>query len=132
VTTQTIEAPTTEVPLREAPDPVEVVKPLKLSEAIRLGSMGTAQASTWYDEGVDADGKPQHQMCAISTAWYALTGHAEQSGESSELHHMLRHSSVVHPVNGQVWSLDSAIIDLNDQCDWTRPQIADWLEGMGL
>lgn len=131
MTTQTIEAPTA-VPLRETPDPIEVVKPLKLSEAIRLGSLGTEQARNWHETSYDDEGKPMHKMCAISTAWYALTGHAGYDGAGSPLSQMLDRAYVVHPFTGEVESLTATVIELNDSYEWTRPQIADWLEGMGL
>lgn len=35
---------------------------------------------------------------------------------------------VTHPVTGAQTLLQSAIINLNDCCGWTREQVADWLE----
>jgi hypothetical protein len=39
---------------------------------------------------------------------------------------------VKHPVNGNKTTLQAVIIDLNDQCNWTREQVADWLETLDL
>lgn len=122
MSTQTIEAP--------VETPIEVVKPLKLSEAIRLGSMGTQQAyGRWHektDEGV--------AMCAMSTAWFALTGRAEEDAHASALAEALQARHAPHPADPTVrdWSVASVIIDLNDQHRWPRHKIADWLEGLGL
>jgi hypothetical protein len=124
--TTTTEHPEVEV-LTETP--VEERKPLKLSEALRLGSMGTKQArGTWHK--VDADGNDL--MCALSTAWYALTGEKEHDAQSSALQKMLAGTIVSNPVSGVSMQLDSAIIELNDHSGWNRGQIADWLEGLGL
>lgn len=35
---------------------------------------------------------------------------------------------VIHPVNKERFNLHSAIISLNDRYNWTRDQIADWIE----
>ena len=120
----------TVTPTTEAPAPAtETTKPLKLSEAIRLGAMATKQAhGSWAD--VDADGEAS--MCAMSTAWYALTGHQQHTAESSQLVRLLDGRNVTVPPTGQVMPLSSAIIELNDTHRWTRGRIADWLEGLGL
>lgn len=107
------------------PIPVEVVKPLKLSEAIRLGSMGTQQA---VGEFVD----PKGGMCVMSTAWYALTGHAEKDARKTPLFQMLGLAKVEHPVKGIPSTLQATLMDLNDAYRWPRHRVADWLEGLGL
>jgi hypothetical protein len=126
ITTITATPDTETIPLTERP--VETVKPLKLSEALRLGSMGTKQHRGWHK--VDADGNDL--MCAMSTAWYALTGHKGNDANGTPLHTLLEGKVVEHPVGGSQMSLAGTIIDLNDQHRWTRPQIADWLESIGL
>lgn len=114
----------------ETPAPgTETTKPLKLSEAIRLGAMATKQAHGRWS-GVDDD--DETSMCAMSTAWYALTGHQQHTAESSQLVRLLDGRNVTVPPTGQVMPLSSAIIELNDSHRWTRGQIADWLEGLGL
>lgn len=37
-------------------------------------------------------------------------------------------AKAVHPVRGVRDYIHTIIIDLNDECGWTRNQIADWLE----
>ena len=118
--------PETEV-LTEAP--VEIVKPLKLSEALRLGAMNTAQAyGSWHE----TDSAGNDMMCALSTAWYALTGHKGNDASGSPLAHLLESRSVRHPVDGEPYTVMSAVVDLNDKHKWSRPRIADWLESLGL
>lgn len=114
----------------EAPAPtIETTNPLKLSEAIRLGAMATKQA---HGRWAAVCGEGEVAMCAMSTAWYALTGHQEHTAESSHLVRLLDGRNVTVPTTGQVMSLSSAIIELNDTHRWTRGRIADWLEGLGL
>lgn len=113
----------------EAPAaPIETTKPLKLSEAMRLGSMVTTQTNDWGE--VDEDGNVY--ACALSAAWYALTGHRQWSAHGSELVDALSRVLVADPINGNPTSLTTAIISLNDSHGWSRQKIADWLEGMGL
>jgi hypothetical protein len=104
----------------------ETVKPLKLSEALRLGTMNTKQAyRTWKG--------PEGEMCAMSTAWYALTGGEGNSAAGTPLTHLLGAVSVQHPAKpGITMDLKNTIMDLNDSYRWDRNRIADWLEGLGL
>ncbi len=39
---------------------------------------------------------------------------------------------VKHPVDGRMLELETAIINLNDSHQWTREQIADWLETLDV
>lgn len=123
----TITADPITVPLVEVP--VETAKPLKLSEALRLGAMGTKQSyGSWHD--TDAEGNDM--MCALSTAWYALTGHKGNDASGSPLADLLSDKQVRHPVEGGHSDIMSVVINLNDTHRWTRPAIADWLESIGL
>lgn len=125
MTTETItrEAPAIESPVEPKPSP------MKLSEAMRLGSMGTVQAvGTWSREG--PDGKAE--MCAVSTAWYALTGQRETSGMDTPLSSMLSGVRVIHPVTGKGDDLLDIVVTLNDTHHWPRHKIADWLGELGL
>lgn len=107
--------------------PAEQTRPLKLSEAIRLGSIDTVQAhGTWSDTNAEGDAT----MCAMSTAWYALTGEHDASG--TPLVRLLGSHRAKHPIRGDVMSIQSIIIDLNDGKKWSRAQIADWVESIGL
>lgn len=42
------------------------------------------------------------------------------------------HEMVKHPVDGHMDDLESVIISLNDEEQWTREQIADWLETLDI
>lgn len=109
---------------------------MKLSEAIRLGSMVWPQG---FDGWMDGE-----ERCA-------LAGAADASGCAGEFD--LRFSRVGVPyskltelfpllavklpypmahVNGGVLMLkvESIIVHLNDQKRWTRERIADWVEGV--
>jgi hypothetical protein len=89
-------ATTTEYPQTEilTETPVETRKPMKLSEALRLGSMATKQSHGSWHTKVDGE----DHMCAISTAWFALTGEKEYDAQSSKLQRMLAGRVVTHPL----------------------------------
>jgi len=111
--------------------PIETLKPMKLSEAMRLGSISTAQAhGAWSAPGDNPEDAPK--MCAMSTAWYALTGHDGNDASGSALEDLLSKHNVNHPIGGRSTTVRAAIIDLNDLHKWTRLQIADWLAERGL
>ncbi len=111
--------------------PIETIKPMKLSEAMRLGSITTTQArGAWSAPGDSPEDDPK--MCAMSTAWYALTGHDGNDASGSALEDLLSKHLVSHPVDSYPVTVRSTIIDLNDRHKWTRLQIADWLSGIGL
>lgn len=118
IATETLVAPA------EAPP-----KPLKLSEALRLGSMNTVQLHGGWSRKTDEGGVAK--MCAISTAWYALTGE-DGGADSSPLTHLLDDVRVKHPIQHEWDDLVTVIINLNDSHQWSRAQISDWLEGLGL
>jgi hypothetical protein len=122
--TRTIDAPV------EAPTPAEEKpSPMKLSEALRIGSMDTVQAhGSWSKASPDGG---VATMCAIQTAWYALTG-SDRGGASSPLADMLGNVSVAHPVSGDAQPIGGVIINLNDTHKWSRAKIAGWLEELGL
>ena len=113
-------APVTEAPA-ETPTH-EQTKPLKLSEAIRLGAMSTKQAfATWGD---------QESTCAIGAAQVALGLHP---GDGDRLNRMLKDAAIVDlPCGHHERPLGQAIIHLNDADRWPRERIASWLEGLGL
>lgn len=125
MTTKTVE------PAIEAPQ--ERRSPMKLSEAMRIGSMNTTQSFESWTGDEDDSGKAT--MCAISTAWYALTGERDNDGSASALHDLLKRTMVPHPVEDHAtntYSVAEVIVNLNDSYQWTRPRIADWLESVGL
>lgn len=111
--------------------PLEMPKPMKLSEAMRLGSIATTQAvGHWSKDDPTSEGG--HAMCAMSTAWYALTGGDGNDAMNTPLVQMLNDTSVAHPENGAIAPLSTTIMELNDAQEWSRTQIADWLETLGL
>jgi hypothetical protein len=66
-----------------------------------------------------------------SPEWYSATpviefGHAAESDMQSERFNM----SVKHPITGYFGTLSSTVINLNDSYEWTREQIADWLDSL--
>lgn len=110
------EAPTT----TEAP---EQTKPLKLSEAIRLGAMMTEQT---FGEFGDDD-----RTCAIGAAQKALGLPVSAKGPLNGLLHS-RQADAPCGHGSATWTVGSLIMHLNDDDKWPREKIADWLEGMGL
>ncbi len=122
---------TAEPEIKTVETPIETVKPMKLSEAIRLGSIATTQAhGAWSAPGDSPDDAPQ--MCAMSTAWYALTGHDGNDASGSALESLLSKHVVYHPIDIAPTTVRATIIDLNDRHKWSRLQIADWLSDLGL
>lgn len=113
----------TATPVTEAPATPETTKPLKLSEAIRLGAMMTEQ--TFGEFGDD------ERTCAIGAAQKALGLPVSAGGP---LLHLLGDRSAEPPCeHGSLpWSVGALIIHLNDDDRWPREKIADWLEGLGL
>lgn len=133
---ETYTDPITKEPVAPATDPavelpIEAPKPMKLSEAMRLGSIATTQSvGSWSKDDPNSEGGKA--MCAMSTAWYALTGHGGNDANNSALTDLLERHAVSNPVSGEAESVASVVIDLNDQHKWSRTQIADWLESIGL
>lgn len=123
----------TEAPVREPdtetvelPLPIEAPpKPLKLSEAMRLGSIATTPTEAGWTDGKGG-------TCAMSAAWYALTGGKDNDANGTPLVHMLEGVQAAHPVTGQVANVSTVIIQLHDGDKWSRTQTADWLESLGL
>lgn len=110
------------LPPTTTPDAPERTKPLKLSEAIRLGAMMTEQ--TFGDFGDD------DRTCAIGAAQKALGLPVSGSGPLNQLLHLRR----ADPPCGHHSSrtVGSLIMHLNDDDRWPREKIADWLATLGL
>ena len=112
----------TATPVTEAPAAPETTKPLKLSEAIRLGAMMTEQ--TFGEFGDD------ERTCAIGAAQKALGLPVSANGP---LVNLLHDRSADAPCgHDDSWSVGALIVHLNDDDRWPREKIADWLEGLGL
>lgn len=101
----------------------ETTKPLKLSEAIRLGAMATDQAFGTFGDGT--------HTCGIGAAQVAL-GLTPQPDD--ELNMMLEHAGPVRSpcADRRHGSVRETIIHLNDDHKLPREKIADWLESLGL
>jgi hypothetical protein len=56
-----------------------------------------------------------------SVSYYSDNSPSEWAGQFANI-------EVKHPVSGKVTTLYNVIINLNDYHQWTREQIADWLE----
>jgi len=114
----------------------------KLSEAMRYGATLKPRTTgticrIWFD------GSPR--TCALGAALDAvLTARGDESrvedcvGTCSAIYVLneqfqeTRSKRVVCPVTGAIDEIESVIINLNDEYNWTRERIADWLESEGL
>jgi hypothetical protein len=118
------------------PAPIEVVTPIKPSEAIRLGCLTTAQGRETYI----AKRQGQWQACAYGAMAvgygfdpsgtdgrriddFILPGEVQIEGQISE-------SSC--PAPACATARYDLLIHLNDDHRWSRERIADWLESLGL
>lgn len=98
---------------------------MKLSEAIRLGSMSTHQI---YGMLVAGSGQ---RTCALGAAYFAV-GILEEvlSCKVDPFNKFPILKKIVnHPLNKNCkLQLFTVIMNLNDVCCWTREEIADWVE----
>jgi hypothetical protein len=100
--------------------PVEVVTPIKPSEAIRLGCLlAPRQAFGRYGDGIEEACATKAMHLGYGDAIRAATGY----------YPALR--SLGCPVCDQDGTYNR-LAHLNDDHRWSREQIADWLEGLGL
>jgi hypothetical protein len=117
--------------------PEATPSPLRLSEALRLGSLISRPAKGHlYRKAVDG-------YCAIGTIFLACGFDAAPVYDEDQqvaaapfnwdeprgLDEMVTSPCEHMPGTRLVRRL---IVHLNDKDDWTRPQIADWLESVGL
>ena len=92
---------------------------MKLSEAIRLGSMLKPQGfGPTHNDGTHS--------CALTAALDAIG----KSGYYADIcyHFTTPAMRVTQPVSGEDMLALSAIRELNDRHRWTREQIADWID----
>ena len=111
------------------PATVEPTTPMKLSEAIRLGSLLTEPLRYSYMQHVGG----QTHTCALGAAAYVHGARdRDQAFRWARIHGVIG-LQVECPACHVVLDLKYGIVQhLNDQHRWDRPRIADWLEGIGL
>jgi hypothetical protein len=127
--TLTTERPQTLTPL--IPEINDPVTPMKLSEALRLGSMVTKQG--FYTFESDLDGS----RCALGTIEFAQPGTISPDSNFTQKPlgpQVGRTCSVGCDTSGlpKHWGLAGQIVHLNDHHKWPRNKIADWLESVGF
>lgn len=98
---------------------------MKLSEAIRLGSMMHPQGRIHL---ISADGL---RTCALGAAGIAVgieVNHYNMDYTNIKNTFPILRSITVHPVNKLRGSVVDTVWKLNDHYGWTREAIADWVE----
>jgi hypothetical protein len=120
-----------EAPVAPAAEPtVEPVSPLRLSEALRLGSIGTRQG---YGQLINKDGA----LCAVGTilrgfGWDDNDIWSPREPAPPALTHLTAEPCPACAFGFRHMYVEAAVVHLNDYHHWTRSEIADWLEGRGL
>lgn len=100
---------------------------MKISEALRKGSKIRPQCKGLYFK----DGC----SCSLGAIFEAI-GVATPESQSTEITFLRKYypqadNIVEHPVDKRKTYLSAVILALNDYDNWTREQIADWLESIG-
>lgn len=111
------------------PVPVEVVTPLRPSEAIRLGCL-IAPVQAFGQMGFGQQACALGAMVAGYSGFSALSYDFKFSQPATEVVDDLPKN--VCPIPRCSDGPDDVVIHLNDDHRWSREQIADWLEGLGL
>ena len=93
---------------------------MKLSEAMRKGCVGTRQI---FGDYTDHNGG----LCAVGAALHAVGCPASDMCEIATGIFPILSKNGVNPVNGHQHSLGSLIVRLNDNHEWSREAIADWV-----
>lgn len=103
---------------------IEVSTPLRLSEALRLGAMGTKQTFGRL-------GDLRNTACAIGAVYHGF-GFNGYDAESMELNRII--SAVTVACGGCDWnsSLSATIVHMNDAHKMPREKIADYIESLGF
>lgn len=105
---------------------------MKLSEAMREGAKLRPKAIGYlFDKGEDG----QICSCAIGAAMECARGFSNElwgagMDDAKEIFPQLK-EFISGPVDGINRSIATTIINLNDSRDWSREEIADWLESIG-
>lgn len=108
----------------------------KLSELMREGAINTFQA---FDDFFDWDERPLIGCCALGAVLYALGEVRADSHEHIDAVILaatdvnVSEYRVDYPLQNEAsMTLYDTITSLNDDAKWTREQIADWLESLGM
>ena len=129
--------------VRTTTPPIEVVTPIKPSEAIRLGCL--IAPVQMFGQTRDFLGGDRQKACAIGAMELGLgdpNGNGADFEDLARLRDLTPTTCPVDPTHryderrGSVgWSEDAgptAIAHLNDDHRWSRERIASWLESIGL
>lgn len=106
--------------------PVEIVTPIKPSEAIRLGCL-IAPIQLLDGEYVD---EPARAACAFGAMALGMGGGWEDAEDRARNLHVTIPTYPPCPVEG--CGTYVTVVHLNDYHRWSRESIADLLEGLGL
>jgi hypothetical protein len=107
---------------------------MKLSEAIREGAAIRPQAFGNY---IDITGTGQVCTCALGAAYEVIFGHLpknDQPGLRQDLIGQCPDTGRLIQMPESIFEISvmQAIVHLNDDEEWTREEIADWLESQNL
>lgn len=100
--------------------------PLRLSEAIRLGSLLSLQCKGRLFDSFEG----QRYTCAIGSALDAAGLWPNVKNDVVFAAFPLLGEDARHPVYGHTSVLQNIIVDLNDQQGWKREAIADYVESV--
>ena len=104
---------------------------MTLPEAIRLGSMVTKPVKTKY---LIVDSNGQTFACALGAAGCALGLIDEEDYEAGTGSKALRRMfpELLETFGPEPWNLEARIMWKNDVAGWSREQVADWIESLGI
>ena len=112
---------------------------MRLSKAIRVGieQFSKQARGMFFSIGIP---RKSDEACALGCAIYATYGSADESlihDLLADYPELLDHDEFPAPRGMELKirmcdNLRDIIITLNDDCHWSREQIADWLESEGL
>jgi hypothetical protein len=107
---------------------------MKISEAMKKGIRASKPVKGMYVTQIGGE----LCACAAGAAAIGLVGEVKAQFEPYDIIRdywpVTLMKAVKHPLRpeGWRWSLIDVITDLNDNRDWSRKEIADWLEKQGL
>lgn len=116
---------------------------MKLSEAIRIGSKDTQQGiAVLYsqeDNTFCALGAACHAVAPMTDPIFDIEGHSTSYFDEFFVSHfgVDINEQIVSPNSREHYNANMSTVfwtvsRLNDQCEWTREEIADWLEEVGM